>query len=121
MEFISKNEIRILSNPGVESHQIISPENSASERLTITIVFVSPNAEQNRHKHDTSEQIWIALKGRGVLLLANDSEAEFNQGDTVRFADCDIHGLRNDSDEVFEYLSVTSPPIDFSYAYKEKK
>ncbi len=121
MEFISKNEIRILSNPGVESHQIISPENSSSERITITRVFVAPNAEQSRHKHDTSEQIWIALKGCGILLLADDSETEFSQGDTVRFADCDIHGLRNDSDEVFEYLSVTSPPIDFSYAYNTKK
>ena len=39
----------------------------------------------------------------------------------VRFADGDIHGLKNNSQDVFEYISVTSPPINFGYAYKNKK
>lgn len=37
----------------------------------------------------------------------------------MRFEAGDIHGLYNDSDEEFVYISVTTPPIDFSYAYKE--
>ena len=35
----------------------------------------------------------------------------------VRFADGDVHGLTNSGEQPFVYLSVTSPPIDFSYAY----
>ncbi|MBR1639957.1 MAG: hypothetical protein IJ688_11275 [Treponema sp.] len=70
MEIIKKSEIKILSNPGVESFQLLNPENSKSERITITRVLVQPNNEQPRHKHDTSEQIWIAVRGKGVLLLA---------------------------------------------------
>ncbi len=120
MEFIKKSEIRVLSNPGVDSAQLLNPENSSSERVTITRVAVQPGAEQPRHKHDTSEQIWIAVKGKGTLLLGN-GEKDFAEGDVVRFADGDIHGLKNESAEVFEYISVTSPPINFGYVYKDKR
>ncbi|WP_294428443.1 cupin domain-containing protein [uncultured Treponema sp.] len=120
MELIRKACVKTLRNPGVESAQLLNPENSKSERITITRVRVESGAEQGRHCHDSSEQIWIALKGKGKLLLADGKEEDFSEGDTVRFADGDIHGLKNDSGELFEYISVTSPPINFSYAYKNK-
>ena len=118
MELIRKSDIKVLKNPGVESAQLLNPDNSKSERVTITKVCVQPGAEQPRHKHDTSEQIWIAVSGSGILLLNDGKEENFTAGDVVRFADGDIHGLRNASQEVFEYISVTSPPIHFGYAYK---
>ena len=120
MEFISRNEIKVLSNPGVQSLQLLNPKKSTSKRVTITRVSVQPGFEQPRHKHEASEQIWIALSGSGLLLL-EDGEKLFSSGDVVRFEDGDIHGLKNDSQAVFEYISVTSPPIDFGYAYKEEK
>lgn len=55
------------------------------------------------------------------MLLSNDEEKDFSEGDVVRFADGDIHGLLNDSNTEFVYLSVTSPPINFNYAYKKKQ
>lgn len=121
MEFINSENIKELSNPGVVSRQLINPENSKSERVTITEVYLEVGASQPRHKHDTSEQIWYAIQGSGKLLLADEKERIFKAGDVVRFADNDIHGLLNDGDTEFVYISVTSPPIDFGYAYKEKK
>jgi quercetin dioxygenase-like cupin family protein len=121
MEFIKKEDIKILSNPDCDSHQLLFPENSLSERVTITKVQVKPKGCQRRHKHDSSEQIWIANKGKGLLLLADNEEMEFKEGDVVRFADGDIHGILNSTDEIFEYISVTSPPINFRYAYKNEK
>lgn len=121
MEFINSENIKEFSNPGVVSRQLINPENSKSERVTITEVHLEVGASQPRHKHDTSEQIWYAVQGSGKLLLADDKEMIFKAGDVVRFADNDIHGLLNDGDTEFVYISVTSPPIDFGYAYKEKK
>lgn len=35
------------------------------------------------------------------------------------FAEGNVHGLRNDSNTLFRYLSVTAPPIDFHQAYRE--
>lgn len=120
MEFISRESIKELSNPGVVSRQLLNPENSVSERVTITEVHLEIGASQPRHKHDSSEQIWYAIKGTGKLLLANNSEKEFNAGDVVRFVENEIHGLLNDGDEEFVYISVTTPPINFSYAYNNK-
>lgn len=120
MEFIKKENIVELSNPGVISRQLLNPENSASERVTITEVHLEPNAEQPRHTHEFSEQIWYAVKGVGTLLLADDKEMPFNVGDVVRFSDKDVHGLKNNGESEFVYISVTSPPINFGYAYKDK-
>ena len=120
MEFIKKDNIAELSNPGVVSRQLLNPENSESVRVTITEVHLESGATQPRHSHESSEQIWYAVKGRGVLLLADNEEKLFDAGDVVRFGDGDIHGLHNDSDEEFIYISVTSPPIDFGYAYQKK-
>lgn len=121
MEFIDGRYIKSLANPGVVSQQLLNPENSASERVTITEVYLEPGAVQPRHVHEFSEQIWYALQGTGKLLLADDREKEFTAGDVVRFVENDVHGLKNDGDGKFVYLSVTAPPINFSYAYREKR
>lgn len=121
MEFIKSEDIKDLLNPGVVSRQLLNPDNSDSQRVTITEVHLEAGACQPRHTHESSEQIWYATKGCGKLLLANDEEQEFKAGDVVRFADKDVHGLKNDSDTEFVYISVTSPPIHFGYAYKDMK
>jgi quercetin dioxygenase-like cupin family protein len=118
MEFLKTDSFKHLSNPGVRSTQLLSPHNSASKRVTITSVTVDPGAEQPRHVHKASEQIWIAMEGSGTLLLQGDSTLEFQQGQVVRFEEGDVHGFSNTSGAPFKYVSITSPPIDFSYAYR---
>lgn len=120
MEFIKSSEIKSLFNPGVVSRQLLNPENSESRRVTITEVHLEIGASQPRHTHDASEQIWYAVKGCGKLLLADGEERSFSAGDVVRFADRDVHGLHNDGDTEFVYISVTAPPINFGYAYQNK-
>lgn len=121
MEFIKSDKIKGLANPGVVSRQLLNPDNSTSERVTITEVHLEIGACQPRHTHEASEQIWYATKGSGKLLIADDMEKEFKAGDVVRFADKDVHGLKNDGDTEFVYISVTAPPIHFGYAYKDEK
>ena len=73
MEFINRQNIVELSNPGVFSKQLLNPENSSSERVTITEVHLEVGACQPRHTHKASEQIWYATKGKGKLLLAEET------------------------------------------------
>lgn len=120
MEFIKAENIVDLKNPGVVSRQLLNPDNSTSQRVTITEVHLEAGASQPRHTHDASEQIWYATKGCGKLLLDNNIEKEFKAGDVVRFADNDVHGLLNNSNSEFVYISVTAPPIHFGYAYDKK-
>ena len=121
MEFINRQNIIELSNPGVVSRQLLNPENSSSTRVTITEVHLEKGACQPRHTHEASEQIWYAVQGTGKLLLTDDVEKEFAAGDVVRFAEKDVHGLLNDGNDEFVYVSVTAPPINFGYAYQNKK
>ena len=118
MELIKAADIKTLANPRVLSRQLIWPENSASTRITMTEVHLRPGASQPRHSHPAAEQIWYALKGKGFLLLADNTEKPFEAGDVVRFAEGEIHGLLNDGSEEFVYISVTSPPVNFSHSYK---
>ncbi|MBR3796284.1 MAG: cupin domain-containing protein [Clostridia bacterium] len=121
MEFIRSKEIVGMKNPGVVSRQLINPGNSASTRVTMTEVHLQAAACQPRHIHEASEQIWYALRGQGKLLLADGEVQAFCAGDVVRFEAGDVHGLENDGDVEFVYLSVTAPPIHFGYAYESVK
>jgi quercetin dioxygenase-like cupin family protein len=119
MELIRAGEVRQFQNSGVTSRQLIFPENSRSERLTLTRVTVEPGARNPPHRHPTSEQVWVALRGTGRLLLDAGRTEPFSEGDIVRFEDGDLHGFENTSDTDFEYLSVTAPPVNFRGAYEK--
>ena len=112
--------MQTLANPDVQSLQLLNPAHGVESRVTITRVTVQPGGEQGRHAHESSEQVWVALQGRGLLLLAEGRTQHFAEGEVARFAEGEVHGFRNDSGEPFEYLSVTTPPIDFAYAYEER-
>lgn len=117
MEMIGSAEIQTFSNSGVTSGQLLFPENSRSMRLTITRVTVQPGARNPPHRHATSEQVWVALRGSGQLLLEAGA-SPFVAGDVVRFEDGELHGFENTGSTEFEYLSVTSPPLNFRAAYE---
>jgi quercetin dioxygenase-like cupin family protein len=117
MEFIPAGEAVVLANPGVKSEQLLFPENSTSQRVTITRVSIAPGARNPPHRHAASEQIWVALRGSGRLMLEGGATRPFAQGDVVRFEDNDLHGLENTGESEFEYLSVTAPPLNFRGAY----
>ena len=121
MEIIRRNQVETLAMAGVTSQQLLCPENSASTRVTITRVVVEPGGVNARHRHAASEQVWVALRGSGILLLADDATAPFSAGDIVRFVDGDVHGFQNSGTAAFEYIAVTAPPIDVRDAYAAAK
>jgi len=120
MELIRAAQIQAFSNSGVTSRQLLFPENSSSTRLTVTRVTVKPGARNPPHRHPASEQVWIALRGEGRLQLEAGRSEPFAEGDVVRFADGDLHGFENTGERDFEYLSVTSPPVNFRAAYEKR-
>src|SRR5262245_56864856 len=117
MELIRAAEIQTFSSPGVTSCQLLFPENSRCARVTLTRVVVQPGSRNPPHRHATSEQIWVALRGRGHLLL-EEGAVPFAAGDVARFEDGDLHGFENTGGAEFEYISITSPPLNFRAAYE---
>jgi len=117
VEIIRAADTVVLTNVGVTSRQLLFPENSRSERITITRVMLAPGAKNPPHRHELSEQVWVVLRGAGHLLLEDGRREPLAEGDVARFEDNDLHGFENTGDSVFEYLSVTAPPINFRGAY----
>ena len=117
MEIIRAGEIATFENSGVVSRQLLFPENSRSTRVTITRVTLAPGARNPPHRHASSEQVWVALRGAGRLLLDGGKTIDFSAGDVVRFEDNELHGFENAQASEFEYLSITSPPANFREAY----
>ena len=117
MEIIRRAEVQSFAQSGVTSEQLLFPENSKSQRITVTRVTIAPGASNPRHTHAASEQIWVALRGSGKLLLGGSATSPFGEGDVVRFAEGDVHGFENTGPVEFVYLSVTSPPLNFRAAY----
>lgn len=117
MELMRAGEAPVLFNSGVTSRQLLSPENSRSARVTVTHVRVRPGAKNPPHRHDASEQVWVALRGNGMLLLEYGKTVPFSEGDIVRFEDTELHGFENTGAIEFEYLAVTSPPVNFRANY----
>lgn len=120
MEMIRAAECTVLRKPGLTSRQLLFPENSNSERLTITRITVAPGAKNPPHRHAEAEQIWVALRGSGHLLLEGGTTMPFGEGDIARFEDGDLHGFENTGGAEFEYIAITSPPLNFRSLYKEK-
>lgn len=118
MELIRANEVPALSNSGITSRQLLFPENSRSRRVTVTRVTVAPGRRNPPHRHASSEQVWVALRGEGQLLLEDGRTMQFAAGDVVRFEENEYHGLDNAGGSEFEYISITSPPINFRGAYE---
>jgi quercetin dioxygenase-like cupin family protein len=108
-------------NPGSRSVQIVWPSNAPEARVTITRVTMEPGATSARHLHPASEQIWLVEKGSAQLLMDDGETDGLRAGDVVRTPAGTIHGVANTGAGQFVYLAVTTPPQDFTAAYKSRQ
>ena len=108
MEIMRKASIATLSNSGAQSEQLLFPENSSSRRVTITRVTMQPGAVNPPHRHANSEQIWVALEGRGTLLLEGDRTEPFAVGD--------VDAARTATSTVF-----ATPPMGCSFICRSRR
>ena len=116
---LSVRDVTALRNPGKLSEQLVWPHNAPESSLTITRVTLEPGATSEPHQHARSEQIWIVERGSGQIWL-EDGAAELKKGDIIRTPAGVTHGIRNTGDEPLVYLSVTTPPEDFTMFYRDK-
>ncbi len=115
---ITSQEFGKLENPGVLSEQLVWKDNAPDAQATITRVTMQPGAEQSRHRHDSSEQIWLIISGTATILLDNEETAEMFTGEIYKTPPGEVHGILNDGTEPLIYIAVTTPPQDFSAAYE---
>ena len=113
------DDATVLRRPGKESVQILWPENAPDAKMTITRVTMQPGATSPPHVHERSEQVWIVEKGSATLLFGDGSATVIAAGQVVRTPPGVSHGVENTGTEEFGYLSVTTPPEDFTAHYAD--
>jgi quercetin dioxygenase-like cupin family protein len=119
LQRLTQADTTILENPGITSHQLIWPRNAPDAALTMTRVTVQPGATSRRHAHPHAEQVWLVEQGTATLLLADDQSAPIQAGDIIRTPPGEVHGLTNTGAGPFVYLTATTPPLDFTTAYRD--
>jgi quercetin dioxygenase-like cupin family protein len=120
VQILPADKAVVLRNPGKDSIQLLSVDNSPESKVTITSVTMAPGAVSDRHSHLISEQIWIVQKGTGTLLLDGGAVQEIHVGDVIRTPPKITHGVKNTGNGSFEYISITTPPEDMTHFYGEK-
>jgi mannose-6-phosphate isomerase-like protein (cupin superfamily) len=122
---IRRVRVRRLSEAAVEergrlrSHFLLDAGDLGSKNLSVTWVDVPPGAEQRPHSHPDSEQIYVIVRGNGLMHVAGDTE-EVGEGDLVFIPPGASHGIKNESSEPLVYISAASPPVSMAELYSEQ-
>jgi mannose-6-phosphate isomerase-like protein (cupin superfamily) len=94
---------------GQVSRLLFAPQ-LGSTKLAVTWVRGEPGSQQSLHAHDHSEQIYVVVRGRG-LMIVDDEELEIEAGSSVLIRAGAKHAIRNTGIEPLEYISATAPPF----------
>jgi mannose-6-phosphate isomerase-like protein (cupin superfamily) len=95
---------------GQVSHLLLAPGQFGSRRMAITLVEAAPESQQSLHCHPDSEQVYVIVRGQGVMIVA-DEESQVGAGTLVFIPPGADHAIRNEGPDMLAYVSATAPPF----------
>ena len=110
---------------GQKSWLLLREGQFGASNLAITWVKGAPGSMQAVHGHPDNEQIYVIVRGRGVMQVADEMQ-EVGEGTLVYIPPGAAHAIKNTSDEPLVFVSATSPPFNPKelseyFAYKEQR
>jgi mannose-6-phosphate isomerase-like protein (cupin superfamily) len=81
-----------------------------SINIAVTWVLAEPGSQQPLHAHADSDQVYVLIRGRG-LMIVDGAEEEVAAGSAILIPAGAKHAIRNIGDEPLEYISATAPPF----------
>ena len=97
----------------LSSWMLISPNNTASQNLSLQISEIPIGSEQPIHNHEP-EQCYYIIKGKGLMVIENESQ-EVKAGDAIFIPSNFKHGIKNLGNEVLEYITTNAPVFSKEY------
>ena len=109
---------------GQKSYLLLGGEQFDSKNFAITWVECAPGSVQAIHGHPDSEQVYVVVRGRGVMQVGEEMQ-EVGEGTLVFIPPGAAHAIKNANDEPLVFVSATSPPfepaaLDAYFAYKQR-
>src|SRR5205809_1951436 len=110
---------------GQKSWLLLTEGQFGAKNLAITWVEGAPGSMQAVHGHPDNEQIYVIVRGRGVMQVADEMQ-EVSEGTLVYIPPGAAHAIKNTSDTPLVFLSATSPPFNPKelseyFAYTEQR
>jgi mannose-6-phosphate isomerase-like protein (cupin superfamily) len=96
---------------GQTSHLLLGRDRFGSRSLAVTWVDCPPRSLQALHTHADSEQVYVIVRGRGVMQVGDETQ-DVGEGSLVFIPPRAEHAIRNDGDEPLTFVSAMSPPFD---------
>ncbi len=96
---------------GQVSYLLLTKGQFGAKNLSITWVEGEPGSEQAVHAHPTQEQVYVVVRGRGVMKVG-DEQQEVGAGTMILVPPRTGHAIRNSGDEPLVYVSATAPPFE---------
>ncbi len=96
---------------GQKSYLLLKKGQFGTRNLAVTWVDCAPGSVQPFHEHETQEQVYVIVCGRGVMLVG-DEEKDVGEGTLIAVPPRTRHAIRNHGDVPMTYISATSPPFD---------
>jgi mannose-6-phosphate isomerase-like protein (cupin superfamily) len=118
------NDAPVNERGGQRSYLLLRRRQFGSENLAVTWVECPPASVQPAHEHESQEQVYVIIRGRGTMVVGVE-EREVREGELVFVPPRTAHHIRNDGDETMTYVSATAPPFDAAtldpvFAYRER-
>ena len=98
---------------GQDSYLLLTKGQFGSQNLTVTWVDCEPGGEQQMHAHKREEQVYVIVRGSGVMKVGVEEQA-VQPGSLVFIPPGTPHAIRNTGDETLTFVSAASPPIDIA-------
>lgn len=122
MHTLSITQAPINRRGGQDSYLLVKKGQFGSQNLVVTWVDCAPGGEQQMHVHEAEEQVYIVVRGRG-LMKTGDEEQEVAAGTLIFVPSGTAHAIRNTGVDTLTFVSAASPPMDVDalsdyFAYK---
>src|SRR5437773_5186359 len=98
-----KHTAPIHERGGQCSYLLLAAGQFDTKNLAITWVDCPPGSEQQLHQHETQEQVYVIIRGRGAMIIG-DEEQEIDEGTLVVIPPRAQHAIRNTSAESMSYV-----------------
>lgn len=101
----------------LRSHILMDAGELGSRNLCVTWAVAEPGSEQRSHLHAGCEQVYVIIKGSGVMYVSGD-ERRVEEGDLVFIPPGSEHGLLNDGTDELVFVSAAAPPFSMDEFFR---
>ena len=103
----------------LKAHILMDANELGSRNVSVNWLEVPAGADEELRSHEESEQVYVVVKGTGIMTATGDAQA-LSEGDLVMIPPATDHSVANDGEEPLALISVQSPAVSAEELYSRR-